>query len=74
MAAVALRGPRCWLGLLGDEDLGLAGRVREAERLRPPALPVNEGAGAELDEQFEQHGVRHLAVEDDRALDPPSSR
>ncbi|HET6839212.1 MAG TPA: hypothetical protein VFH41_05690, partial [Bradyrhizobium sp.] len=27
-------------------------------------LPVNEGAGAELGKQFEQHGVRHLAVED----------
>src|SRR5215213_5131723 len=32
-------------------------------------LFMNQRAGAVIGEQFEQHGVRHLAVEDDDTLD-----
>src|SRR5579884_3976631 len=35
---------------------------------------VNERTGAELGEQFEQHRVRHLAVEDHDALDAAVQR
>src|ERR1051326_996563 len=38
------------------------------------ASVMNERAGAELGEQFEQHRVRHLAVENDHTLDAALQR
>jgi len=58
----------------GEELMANGLRRRRGEDRREDALVVNERAGAELGEQFEQHGVRHFAVEDHYALDTAVER
>ena len=48
-------------------DVGEA--ARRARRCVESHQRVDQRAGAVVGEQFEQHRVRHLAVEDDDALD-----
>ena len=44
-------------------------RQRSSERRWSGPVTHHQRAGAVVGEQFEQHRVRHLAVEDDDALD-----